>query len=218
MSNRYELISRLKEKYPNNCYDLLLKLKKKYGNNKEDFFIKRDKVEKTEIIFTEDAIHNKNVVDEFKQDTGEIYNLIEENIVSKSKENILKCVLKFQKDLNKVLKKISNPDEISKTLCNTLKSSLLKIWEYSGVSEILIKYLIKWGFKKVEFNSGHKLTDEDLEYLDENYFQIRAKETKDISQKNKVIEMIRPAFVINYILDDEHEYMIIPGDCSYYKY
>ena len=61
------------------------------------------------------------------------------------------------------------------------------------------------------------INDEDLEYLDINYFTIRAKETEDVSQKNKVIEMIRPAFVINYILDEEDEYMIIPGDCSYYK-
>lgn len=218
MSNGCELISRLKEKYSNDCYNLLLKLKKKYGNNKEEnFSIKRDEMENPVIIFTDDAIHNKEVVDKIKQDTSEIYNLIEENIVSQSKENILKCVLKFKKDLDKVLKKISNPDEISKTLCNTLKNSLLKIWEYSGVSDILLKYLIKWGFKKVEFNSGHKLTDEDLEYLDINYFTIRAKETEDVSQKNKVIEMIRPAFVINYILDEEDEYMIIPGDCSYYK-
>ena len=64
----------------------------------------------------------------------------------------------------------------------------------------------------------HKITDDDLNYLNETFLSIDREETYDKSKDYQVIKMIQPIIRIAYDDDGEKEYKYLPGRCRFYVY
>lgn len=132
-----------------------------------------------------------------------------------------KIVKKYIDELEKIKnnkQEIDNGEKLADKYKRVLEKTLLKLWENKKFNNILRKYVNANMIRTVEYKAGHKLNDEDLEYLDDQLMGINCISTPNPDDKGKVKEMVRPIIKIYYKDEDEEmDYTCILGSCKYYR-
>lgn len=213
--------------------NLLLVLESKYGDSIPLLQILEDKYsfDETEseqahsalemqnepqIILSNDICENEKFVNKLIDSAD---NLIKQLDLPKNDDIHAKLLAEYVKQLKKIPeKKLTNGEKLAASLCKCIKKTILKLFHIKNYGTEIIKYLQSNGFKLDSFESGHRLSDDDLCLLDENLLQAYKEITLDPDKNYKVIDMVQPIIRVFYLDEDDEEIYshFLPGICKYY--
>lgn len=188
--------------------------------NKEESFqnqnieIQEEKV-KPEIksLFTLDDNLNKKVISKFIIEVDKLKDTIIAN-AQNGEENksyiklVDMCREKFISLQKKMTEKSFLPDKIASQVGKILKSTIIKGISHKSISTFIEKYLSNCNIRKVRFDKGYKLKDEDYEYIEECVIY---QDVNDKNLDNCILKKERDAYVIVYEDEDGLFETIIPG-------
>lgn len=217
--------------------DLLLDLENKYTNsvplvqileNKYSFRINGGEKEKNQekiplkepdkshFVLSNDAEENGQFINRLiagADGLAERLNIPEEDALS------VKIIEDYKKQLGKIAdKKLESGEKLAGSVCKCIKKTIMKLLDMKDYGKEIMKYLRANGFKLDSFERGHKLSDDDLCFLDEYLLQAYKVRTDNPDDNYRVIDMIQPIIRIFYMdEDDEETYShFLPGICRYF--
>lgn len=231
-----DLIEHLKSRY-NQPISLVSYLKEKYGqisslneeknkfeqieieNKKVNEFEAEEEEERVYLTFKCDASVNREILEglikSIKKYEQKDFEIQKDCAVSKLVKNYIKELKKLRDD-----SMLDESEKIANSYIRILKKTLNKLWGNKQFSKTIEKYLKENSICLEEYEEGHRLTDDDLEFLDEELVGIFAVKTNNPNDKYKVIEMIQPIIKIYYEDEDEEDnlgYKYLSGNCKFYK-
>lgn len=141
--------------------------------------------------------------------------------VNLSEEDIIPAKIfdNYKNQLNKILgKKIESGEKLADSLCGCIKRTILKLLNLKKFGTEILNYLKTNGFEVDLFEKGHKLSDDDLCFLDENLLQAYKEITENSDDNYRVIDMVQPIIKLFYIDEDDDEIYssFLPGICKYF--
>lgn len=232
------LLGKLKRKYKTRS--LIEFLRKKYNiskeNIKENYDINKENIKDSnnnttdssnfdikeidEVVFTNSKDYNKRKIEQMYQTIEGLEEYCEnETICDEDKENEKKLIIKYKNELKKLIEsnKIEDGEKLAKSYLKSIKKTLIKLWTIKNYSIKLIDYFQNNGFKFYSYPNQYKLTDDDIELLNEQSIESYKVLTNNPDNNYKVIEMIQPIIYITYITEDnEVEAEVIEGICKFY--
>lgn len=213
--------------------DLLAALENKYSNTvslvqilelKYSFVIKEDENEE---YLSEEPDESNFVLSNDTEENGQFINqliasvesLTEQLDISEEDTIPARIFEDYKTQLRKMTdKKLESGEKLAGNICKCIKKTILKLLNIKDYGKEILKYLEANGFRLDSFERGHKLSDDDLCFLDENLLQAYKKKTENPDDNYRVIDMIQPIIRIFYIDDnDEETYSyFLPGICKYF--
>lgn len=180
-----------------------------------------DKDNYEEMFFSYDEENNEKIIDNllltYKETKKELLKVCKDKEDSEAYEKLIE---QYEEKMNKLQKKEiwNKPEKLAGNIIKIITQTVIKSWARKDTQNILRSYFKINGFGVVDFKKNHKITDDDLNYLNETLFSVDKEETDDESKDYKVIEMIQPIIKIAYDDDGEKEYKYLPGRCRFYLY
>lgn len=218
MGNIKDLLASLENKYTKPV-SMVQILEYKYSFVTEENEIEEyqfDEPEIMEFVLSNDAEENKLFL---KRMMLGVDSLSEQLHISKEDSIFVKIIEDYKKQLGKISdKKLESGDKLADSICKCIKKTILKLIDIEDFGIAILKYLQRNGFRLDSFEGGHKLSDDDLCFLDENLLQAYKEKTDNPSDNYRVVEMIQPIIRIFYIDEDDDETYshFIPGICKYF--
>lgn len=175
-----------------------------------------------EMFFSYDEEKNKRIVEKllvtYRDRTKK--DLLRACMDKTDSETYRKLLKQYEEKINRLYeKKIWDmPEKLAENLKKIVSQTIIKSWVREDTQSILREYLKINGFGIIDFMKRHKITDDDLNYLNETFLSIDREETYDKSKDYQVIKMIQPIIRIAYDDDGEKEYKYLPGRCRFYVY
>lgn len=219
LNNRVTDLENLIKNIPKNPYES--KKQTEYENtvvNKEEspqnIEVQEKKV-KPEIkpLFTLEDSLNKKVISKFIIEADTLKNTIIENIGNNEESSsyiklVDMCKEKLISLQKKMTEKLFLPDKIASQLGRILKNTVIKGISHKKISTFIEKYLSNCNVRKISFNIGYKLKDEDYEYIEECVIY---QDVNDKNLDNCILKKERDAYVIVYEDEGGLFEIIIPG-------
>ena len=186
----------------------LEKLKEKLDSN--DVNISTSSVRKS-LFFDEDNNENKckllslldhakllkNKLCEMGIDSADVYLKLVDNLIDKLDKLIVKNS-----------EKQYTADKIANDIVKILRQTIIKGLTQEKVKEEFIQYLDECGIRRIGWNVGRKLSNDDYEYLEE---PIMYEDVIDDNKAGTILEIVQDTYIIDYLEDDEKYEAIIPG-------
>ena len=213
-----ELLVDLENKYTN-AVSLVRILEIKYSfvieeNEKREYLTKEP--EKFQFVLSNDAEENELFI---KRLMSSVDSLSEQLHVSEEDVIPVKIIEDYKKQLGRIMdKKLESGEKLADNVCKCIKKTILKLIDIKDYGKAIMKYLQTNGFRLDSFEKGHKLSDDDLCFLDENLLQAYKEKTENSDENYRVIDMVQPIIRIFYIDEDDDETYshFIPGICKYF--
>lgn len=218
MDNIKELIALLEAKY-SKPLSIVQSIEEKYGFELN----KQDSVNATveDTSYTEDNAVLDNSEDAnyeyIKQLLFDVTDL--EKMIDSADSIHIKVMEEYKSQLSKLAeKRLASSDKVAEGICKCLKRTLMKLYNVKDYGRKILSYLEKNGFELFSFEQGHKLTNDDLCWLDENLLSAYKEHTDVVEDNYRVINMVQPIIKLPYIEEDEDEagFHFLPGICKYF--
>ena len=172
------------------------------------------------LVFTEDASENKEKLGRILQGYAEMKREIL-SLAGESSRNYEKLLEQYREKVETFSRNNWKGEKLAGEFQKILKRTLLKLWsdkeERSPRNLCLRRYFHSCGIRSMDYEAGHRLSDDDLGYLDTETTQAYTISTDLEEQNYKVSRMIRPVFLIGYQEEgEERQETCVEGICSYY--
>ena len=119
-----------------------------------------------------------------------------------------KCILKMEQLLSKNQDGDLEPDKLANDCAKIYKQTIVKAMSQEKLKDLLKEYMRTCNFRKLKWDIGKKLSDDDFQYLEEPILYEKV-EDKELDNTIRVIK--QDTYIIEYMDEDKKYEVIIPG-------
>ena len=224
--NRFDDVYSMYEDKENYLYDakeeteseLTQDISELENGQENEFEVADDDVAKVCLTFVCDKDVNLGVIKQLLTSIKDY----EKQIFDRQKDKVAsKLVKKYIKELEKMEddKEIYESEKLADKYTKTLKKTLMKLWGNKQFREIIKQYFEDNVICLEKYEIGHRLKDDEFEFLDEQLTAAMSVKTYNPADHDKVIEMVQPIIKIYYEEEEgENDYKYVAGSCRFYQY
>ncbi len=156
------------------------------------------------LMFDNDTQKNKNKLLKIKENAEILLEECEDALKNESDSKV------YFKTINKFIEKLETlnnkggflPEKLSGELLKAMDSTIVKIFSKKEIVCFVEAFFIKCGLKKVVLPYGEKLSDDDYDYIGNNFMKKIAEKP---SQRNTILEKVHDAYEFMYYDSDDEE-------------